>query len=242
MLAQHLASRAVLHDEAVLHVDDAVGDVPGEVHLVCDDDHRALLAGELANDGENLLRQLGIERGGRLVEAEDLRVHRQRAGDGDALALPAGEIAGVFARLVGEADLLQQQQRLLLGLLRAAAQDHALGHGQVFEHAVVGEEVVILEDEAHLEADAAQVALALVGRAAARVGVHHRLPADEDGAAVDGLQMVEAAKQRRFARAAAPDDRDDLAAGDAEGDAPQDAGFAKALSDVDRLKHRVSLL
>ena len=60
-------------------------------------------------------------------------------------------------------------------------------------------EVVVLKDEPHLQADAAQRALLLVLRPAIRPGCHHRLPADGDGTAVHRLQMVDAAQQRALA-------------------------------------------
>ncbi len=43
----------------------------------------------------HLHAQLGVEVGERLVEEEDLRVADQRAADGDALALAAGELRGL---------------------------------------------------------------------------------------------------------------------------------------------------
>jgi hypothetical protein len=41
---------------------------------------------------------LGVERGGGLVEDQDLRVAQHRARDGDALALAAGELPAELAR------------------------------------------------------------------------------------------------------------------------------------------------
>jgi hypothetical protein len=42
--------------------------------------------------------QLGVEVGQRLVEQQDLRLQHQRAGDGDALLLAAGELGGQARR------------------------------------------------------------------------------------------------------------------------------------------------
>ena len=53
------------------------------------------------------LTQLGIERGGHLVEQQDLRLQRQRARDRDALLLAAGQLVGVGVVLVRQADALQ---------------------------------------------------------------------------------------------------------------------------------------
>src|SRR5260370_8798224 len=38
-LVEHLLGRALLDDDAVVHEDDAVGNIAGEAHLVGDDDH-----------------------------------------------------------------------------------------------------------------------------------------------------------------------------------------------------------
>ncbi len=74
---------------------DAVAHGAGKGHLVRHDDHRHVLVGKRADHAQHLAGQKRIERGGRLVEKEDFRLHRQRAGDGHALLLPAGELIGV---------------------------------------------------------------------------------------------------------------------------------------------------
>src|SRR6266436_7496758 len=38
-VVEHLLGRALFDDDAVVHKDDAVGDIAGEAHLVGDDDH-----------------------------------------------------------------------------------------------------------------------------------------------------------------------------------------------------------
>ena len=91
---QHLVRRALLVDRAVGQEDHPARDVVGEAHLVRDQQHGAALLGERADDAQHLADQLGIERRGRLVEQQQLGIHGQRAGDGDALLLPAGRCAG----------------------------------------------------------------------------------------------------------------------------------------------------
>ena len=80
---------ALLEDDAFVHEDDAAADVPGEGHLVRDDEHGHALVGKTLHDGEDLADHLGVERARRFVEQEDLRIHGQRAGDGHALLLAA---------------------------------------------------------------------------------------------------------------------------------------------------------
>src|SRR5712691_5874305 len=80
---------AGLHDHALVHEDDAVGDLAGEAHLVGDDDHGHALAGEVQHDVEHFVDDFGIERAGGLVEEHHLGPHGERARDGDALLLAA---------------------------------------------------------------------------------------------------------------------------------------------------------
>jgi hypothetical protein len=49
----------------------------------------------------------GVEGGERFVEEQDLGGRREGAGEGAALLLTAGDLVGIPARLVGEADELQ---------------------------------------------------------------------------------------------------------------------------------------
>ena len=92
---EHLARRTGLLDAAVVHDDDEVGEC-----------HRLVLAvGDVQEGDAELLLQaleLGahpdpqkrVERRERLVEQEYLRLGDERAGERDALLLPAGELVG----------------------------------------------------------------------------------------------------------------------------------------------------
>ena len=64
----------------------------------------------------HLLAQLEVERAERLVEQQHLRLVDERAGERHALALAAGELAGLARAIAGELD---QLQRLLGRLARA---------------------------------------------------------------------------------------------------------------------------
>src|SRR3546814_6254683 len=57
-----------------------------------------------------LADQLRVQGGGDVVEQQQLRLHRQAAGDGDPLLLPAGELARIGVGLAGEPDPLEQDQ------------------------------------------------------------------------------------------------------------------------------------
>ena len=67
------------------------------------------LAGEVLDDVEDLADQLGVERRGGLVEEQHFGSQGERAGDGDALLLAAGELPRVGVGLVREPDPLEQR-------------------------------------------------------------------------------------------------------------------------------------
>ena len=118
-------------------------------------------ADEVAHEG----RELGVEGAGGLVEVDDLRVHAEGAGDGDALLLAAGELVGDLGGVLLEAQAAQELHGLLLDLgLGAPLHDHR-GVGDVLEHGVVREQVVVLEDEAKAHAGLAHGGLAVGGLA-----------------------------------------------------------------------------
>src|SRR6476646_1792265 len=79
---------------------------------------------------------MGVERGERLVEQQDLGVAREGAGERDALALAARETAGTSVLEVTDPEAVE----VLVGLVAARVLD-VLAHGQV------GEQCVVLEDE-----------------------------------------------------------------------------------------------
>ncbi len=227
-LLEDLARWPLLDDPPAIEDDDPVADPLGEIHLMGDDDHGHALVGERLHDAEHLADRLGVERRGRLVEQHDVGLHRQRPGDRDALLLAARQRRRVLPRLVGEPDLAQQLGSA--GLRRAAR--HA-EHGErtdrdVAQNREMGEELEILEHHPHALAQLAHVALLVLQIDAV----------EDDAAAIDRLQHVGAPQQRRFSRAARPDETDDLAAVDLEGDAGERLEGAVALDHVGEGQHR----
>jgi len=61
------------------------------------DDERGAVAGDVFQRLLDFAFGVGVEGGGRLVEQKDGRVFQDRAGDGDALFLAAGELEAAFA-------------------------------------------------------------------------------------------------------------------------------------------------
>ena len=99
---------------------------------------------------------LGVERAGGLVEDEDARVGEDGAGDGEALALAAGELDAALAddgvvafgealgELVDAGDAAGLQELLLGGV--GAREEDVLADGAV-------EEEGLLQDDAELAGD-----------------------------------------------------------------------------------------
>ncbi len=88
--------RGVLDDHPAIGEIDAIGDFAGEAHLGMGDEDAGghALGREVARMVTSTSFSSGVERGGdSSSKSMHLRVHRQRAGDGDALLLAAGEFA-----------------------------------------------------------------------------------------------------------------------------------------------------
>ena len=74
------------------------------VHVVADEDHCKAAVGEPADQPEHLLGLRDAERGGRLVEDDELGVPEHRSGDRDGLALAAGEAGDLLPDRLHGAD------------------------------------------------------------------------------------------------------------------------------------------
>ena len=145
--------------------EDSVG-FAGEGSVVGDHDYGlAVVAVEFFDDVHDLAAGFDVEVAGRFVGEEDAGVVHEGAGDGDALAFAAGELAGAVLEAVGEAELFEKVygagvKGLVVG---AEAEPTVFDHGGeegVFEDVELWEEVVELEDESEmLIAEARQLAV-----------------------------------------------------------------------------------
>src|SRR6266545_878097 len=93
-VGEEVVRRPLLEDLAGVHEHHPVGGRPGEPHLVADHHHRHAGGRQVPHDVQDLVDHLRVQRRGRLVEQQQLGVHRQRAGDRDPLLLAAGELGG----------------------------------------------------------------------------------------------------------------------------------------------------
>ena len=147
-----------------------------------------------------------IERRCRLVAEQDVRRVDQRAGDGDALALPSRELRGIGALLVREAHHLQRFTGAAGALGSGDARDFQR-EGDIVERGRVRKEIELLENHADGTARRAQLRPA---ERAHHASVHPHL------ARARLLEQVDQAHQRRFARAREAEQADDLTGLDRE--------------------------
>jgi hypothetical protein len=116
-----------LDDAPAIHEDDAVCDLTGKAHLVCDNDHGDTGASKFAHDVEHFADHFRIKRRCRLVEQQDPWLHRKRTGNSHALLLAARKLLGILLRLLGNADAGKQFARFAFRLFGAVSFEPAWG-------------------------------------------------------------------------------------------------------------------
>ena len=104
--------RALLDNLALLHDANAVGKLAHDAEVVGDEQHRhAEPRLRVLEQFQDLRLHGDVERGGRFVGDQEVRLVRQRHGDHHALALAAGELVRIARQAafgVGDADLAEQ--------------------------------------------------------------------------------------------------------------------------------------
>ena len=101
-----------------------------------DEQHRLALVGEAAQGDAELLGLGAVQAGGRLVEAQQLRLGHQGAGDADQLALARRQLRRLGLARPVHAD----QGESLLGVVLVDAA-FLRGDGEVLDHAQVVEQL-----------------------------------------------------------------------------------------------------
>src|SRR5450759_4318618 len=117
-----------LNDEALIHEDDAVRDFLRKTHLMCDDNHRHAFACKSDHHVEDLMDQLHVNGGRRLVEQHELRVHGKRTRYGHALLLTATHLTRLVIGAMRQTDLCQKLHCLSLSRLAAVSYTHLRAH------------------------------------------------------------------------------------------------------------------
>jgi hypothetical protein len=147
----------------------------------------AKMVAEIFSQG---LAQIGVEGGEGLVEEKKARLNDEGAGESDALLLAAGDLARAAMALCGEVEAQEHGIDAGTALVRRQGMEAV---GDVFGDAEMGEEGVVLEDEA----DAAL----LRWEVNAALGVKPHLSTEGYAALLWALQSGQAAKHGGFATA-----------------------------------------
>ena len=166
-----------LHQMAQIHDRDAVGNVMHHQQVMGDEQiGHAQLFLQVLEHIDHLRLNGHVQRGDRLVTDDELGVHRQRAGNADALTLAAGELMGIAHGVLGvEADGLHQLHDPLAALLFVGAQlvdVQRLADDVLHRHAGVQRGVGVLKHHLHLLAVGQHIFLHLGAQHRLAVGVH----------------------------------------------------------------------
>ena len=160
-----------------------------------------------------------VQRAGRLVAKDDLRVLRQRARNGNALLLAAGELRRKVVHAPLEPHVLQHLRRVQTVPADFRRQLH------VFQCRQVLHQIVKLEHEAHVRA--------AIVRQLPRVQRTDFAPVQQNRALRRRVHAAEDVQKRRLARSARPDDHAQLALFHGKADVIQRANL--------RLPHPINL-
>ncbi len=211
---EQFGGRGLFDDLPEVHHGDPVGEELDGGQVVGDEQAAepavALQVGEQVEDG----RLYGdVERGRRFVGDHQIGVAGERTGDGDALALAAGELVRMPVGVLGaQADLgeelLDPGAHLLAPGL--AVQLDRFGDDLADGHARVERGRRVLEDQVEVLAQGAHGTAREVGDVGA---------VDANGAAGRFVEAYGAAADGRLATAGLADEADDLAAADGDRDA-----------------------
>ena len=93
----------------------------GDGGIVRDEDDGLAAGGQLFEDADDVAAGLLVEVAGRLVGQDQRRVVDERAGDGHALALAAGELVRAMLGAVVEADAIERFERARAALVAVDA-------------------------------------------------------------------------------------------------------------------------
>ena len=211
--------------------DDAVGDGAHVLHVVADHDDAEAAVAHALDQVEHLGGLRHAERGGRLVEHDDLRIEQQRAGDRHGLALAAGERGDRLAHArecAPTSSLSSVQARISIDTSSSRSglsswPRNMLATTSRFSHSARSWKTV---------------AMPSVERGA-RIGEGHRLAVE---LIVPDARLMHAGQdldQRRFAGAVVADQRHDLAGMDVEIDVGERRDRAEILGDAAQAEHQL---
>ena len=225
LVGQQLRAGAGHGDVSRLQHVGQVRDLQRHVGVLLDQQHGDALAVDLPDDGEDVLHHQGRKAQGGLIQHHQLGAGHQRPAHGQHLLLAAGERAGQLpAALLQTGEQLVDPLEVLLDLRLVLAQ--VCADLQVLHHRQVRKDPAPLG--AHGDA----------GRDDLVDGLAQQLLAvPEDGPGAGLHQAGDGAQGGGLAGAVGADQRDDLAVGHLQRDAPEGLDAAVADMEVFDFKH-----
>ena len=199
-IVEHLLRSTDLLDVAVAHDDYSVAEGHG-LGLVMGDVYKGGIDtfAQLDYLGTHLVAQLCVEVGERFIHQEDGGITHNRAADGDALALAAGQSLGLAVKVLGDIEDLRGLADLLVdNVLALLAQLQREGHVLIDGHVRV--QGVVLENHRDIP---------VLGR-----DVVHQLAVDVKLTLGDLLKTRDHSQRRGLAAAGGADQNDELLIGD----------------------------
>ena len=165
------------------------------------DHDNELFVRDLLQKLHDLHRRFTVQRAGRLVGQQNLRIVDQRPRNRHALHLSAGHLVGLFMQLVTQTDLFQRLHGALspLGLAHARKRQRKL---HVLQNRLVRDQVIALKDETD--------GMVAVGIPVPRGKVLRRASADDKIAGGILIQSADDVQKRRLSAAGRPQHSDEF--------------------------------
>jgi hypothetical protein len=135
----------MLNDPSSRQKRDAIGDMPGEAHLVGNQNEIAPFGLEFLNHIEDFRRHLRVERTSRFVEKQQARFDRDRARYSNALLLAATQLGGPMSRVIGKTESIKGRECNLTRLPGGEAVNFLERQEQILECGEMREKIVRLE-------------------------------------------------------------------------------------------------
>jgi len=197
----------LISDLAVANL-DAARRYRGDLGIVRDEHDGAAVLAEFAKEAKDGVAGVRVEVAGGLVGEDDARAVDQSAGNGGALLLAAGELAGPVFGAIGQVHRLEGGQRALSALLaRNAAVDHRQLY--VLHHVELGQQIEELEHEPDL-------AVANRRKLPRRRSFDHHI-VQPDGSVSGGIQAAQDVHQRGLPASGRADNGNEFALFDVQG-------------------------
>ena len=158
---KHRFDRSAFHNPPEIHDRNAIRDMAHHREIMADEQIRKFqFFLQIGQQVQNLCADGHIERRDRLVTDNQFRLHRNGAGNGDALALATGKFMRIASRMFGLQTNLLQEARNTGGPLigwHDLMQHQGFGQKIPDRHARIERGEGVLENQLRLAAHGAQV-------------------------------------------------------------------------------------